>query len=162
LLVLIASGKFRHRVDAASLGGLCCMVVAGPRTVCVVMGFEIQMISLFAHKRSKLWITCHSRKTWFRILRYYGLHHLTPQGELPFFEWWLPTRNQIHKLQRKGFDSLALLVVWLLWKERNRRVHDRAPLQLVPLAPLILEEARRWAWAGFAGIASLGCLRLRL
>jgi hypothetical protein len=44
-------------------------------------------------------------------MRYYELQHLTPQEELPFFEWWLPTRKQIHKLQRKGFDSLALLVV---------------------------------------------------
>jgi hypothetical protein len=96
------------------------------------------------------------------ILRYYGLQHLTPQGELPFFEWWLPTRKQVHKLRQKGFDSLALLVVWSSWKEKNRRVHDRAALQPVALAPLILEEARRWGRAGFAGIASLGRLRLRL
>jgi hypothetical protein len=41
-------------------------------------------------------------------------------------------------------------------------VHDRAALQPVALASLILEEARRWARAGFAGITSLGRLRLRL
>jgi hypothetical protein len=39
------------------------------------------------------------------------LQHLTPQLELPFFKWWLDIRKQVHKLQRKGFDSLALLVV---------------------------------------------------
>jgi hypothetical protein len=38
-------------------------------------------------------------------------------------------------------------------------VHDRVALQPVALAPLILEEARRWARAEFTGIASLGRLR---
>jgi hypothetical protein len=41
-------------------------------------------------------------------------------------------------------------------------VHDKVALQPVALAPLILEEARRWARVGFAGIASLGRLRHRL
>jgi hypothetical protein len=59
------------------------------------------------------------------------------------------------KSQRKGFDSLALLVVWSLWKERNLRVHERVALQSVLLAPHILEEARRWTQAGFVGIGSL-------
>jgi hypothetical protein len=40
----------------------------------------------------------YSRETWFRILRYYGLQLLTSQEELPFFEWWLATRKQVHKL----------------------------------------------------------------
>jgi hypothetical protein len=44
------------------------------------------------------------------------------------------------KLRRKGFDSL----IWSLWKERNWHVHDRVALRPVALAPLILEEARRW------------------
>jgi hypothetical protein len=105
---------------------------------------------------------CSQLGTWFRIMHYYGLQYLAPQEELPFFKWWLPTRKQIHKLRRKGFDSLALLVVLSLWKERNRHVHDRAALQPVALAPLILEEARRWARVRFAGIASLDRLRLRL
>jgi hypothetical protein len=94
---------------------------------------------------------------------YYGLQHLTPQEETLFFEWWSAIRKQVHKLRRKGFDSLALLVIWSLWKERNRHVHDRAAFQPVVLALLILEEARSWVRAGFfAGIASLGRIRLRL
>jgi hypothetical protein len=39
-------------------------------------------------------------------------------------------------VQRKGFDSLAWLVVWSLWCERNRKVHDRVALQPVALASL--------------------------
>jgi hypothetical protein len=59
----------------------------------------------------------HSRETWFRVLRYYDLEHLTPQAELPNFDWWLGVRKRVHKSQCKGFDSLALLVVWSLWKK---------------------------------------------
>jgi hypothetical protein len=102
----------------------------------------------------------HSRETWFRVLRFYGLDHLTPQEELPYFDWWLAVRKRVHKSQRKGFDSLSLLVVLSLWKERNLRVHERVTLHLVSLAPRILEEARRWARAGFVGIGSLGRRRL--
>jgi hypothetical protein len=40
----------------------------------------------------------HSRETWLRILHYYGLQHLAPQEELPFFEWWVATWKQVHKL----------------------------------------------------------------
>lgn len=72
-------------------------------------------------------------------MRYYGLHHLTPQVEQPFFEWWLDIRKQVHKLQHKRFDSLA----WSSWRERNQRVHDRVALQPVALVPQILEEAWR-------------------
>jgi hypothetical protein len=66
--------------------------------------------------------------------KFYGLDHLTPQEEVPCFVWWLAVRKRVHKSQRKGFDSLALLVVWSLWKEKNLRVHDRVALQSVSLA----------------------------
>jgi hypothetical protein len=114
---------------------------------------------------SKLWTTyfwgcVHSRETWFRVLCYFGLDQITPQEELPYFEWWLDIRKQVHKSQRKGFDSLTLLVIWSLWKERNWRVHERVALQPVLLAPRIMEEARRWTQASFVGIGSLGRRRL--
>jgi hypothetical protein len=102
----------------------------------------------------------HSRETWFRVLRYYGLDHLTSQEELSYFDWSLGVRKRVHKSQRKGFDSLALLVIWSLWKERNLCVHERVALQPVSLAPHILEEAQRWARAGFVGIGLLGRGRL--
>jgi hypothetical protein len=45
-------------------------------------------------------------------------------------------------------------------RQSNRRIHDKIALQPVALAPLTLEEARRWGRAGFAGIGSLNRLRL--
>jgi hypothetical protein len=40
------------------------------------------------------------------------------------------------------------------------RIHDRAVLQPVELAPLILEEVQRWGHVGFTRIGSLGRIRL--
>jgi hypothetical protein len=42
------------------------------------------------------------------------------------------------------------------------RVHERVALRPVLLAPHILEEAQRWARAGFVGIGTLGRRRLQL
>jgi hypothetical protein len=56
----------------------------------------------------------HSRETWFRLLRYYDLDHLTPQEELPYFDRWLGVRKRVHKSQRKRlrlFGASGRLVV---------------------------------------------------
>ncbi|RCV16510.1 hypothetical protein SETIT_3G144200v2 [Setaria italica] len=101
-----------------------------------------------------------NRETWFRILRCFQLDGLAPQAEQPFAEWWTDTRKQVAKVRRKGFDSIVWLVAWLIWRERNRRVHQRSALQPVALAPVIMEEARLWARAGFVALASLLGIRL--
>jgi hypothetical protein len=157
--VLIAFGKCRPPNGVVSLAGLCFTIVAGFRTGYVDMRCVIRIPVRYVQVETldHLLLGCvHSRETWFRVLRFYGLDHLSPQEELPYFVWWLAVRKRVHKSQRKGFDSLALLVVWSLWKERNLRVHERVALQPVSLAPRILEEARRWARADFVGIGSLG------
>jgi hypothetical protein len=84
----------------------------------------------------------YGHETWFWIPRYIDLQKLTPRDEMSFFDWWLKARKQVSKIRHKGFDSLAPLVAWLLWNERNRRVHDRVALPPVALALLILEETQ--------------------
>uniref|UniRef100_K3ZCM8 Uncharacterized protein n=1 Tax=Setaria italica TaxID=4555 RepID=K3ZCM8_SETIT len=70
----------------------------------------------------------HGHETWFHVLRFFVI-------------------KRIAKTQRKDFDSLIWLVASSLWKERNRRVHERAALQPISLAPVVLEEPRRRARA---------------
>uniref|UniRef100_K3Y1D4 Reverse transcriptase zinc-binding domain-containing protein n=1 Tax=Setaria italica TaxID=4555 RepID=K3Y1D4_SETIT len=65
-------------------------------------------------------------------------------GQAPFTEWWIQARKRVAKTQRKGFDSLDWMVAWSLWKEQNRWVYEWRALQLVALAPVILEEVRTW------------------
>jgi hypothetical protein len=51
-----------------------------------------------------------SREVWFRVLRPAGFHLLTPLVESALAEWWIASRKRVHKLHRKGFDTLILLV----------------------------------------------------
>lgn len=84
-----------------------------------------------------LFIGCaFNHETWFCNYRFVCLQELTPQNDQPFCDWWLRSKKQVPKDHRKGFDSLALLVIWSLWKERNRQVHDRTVLQSVVFVPV--------------------------
>jgi hypothetical protein len=69
--------------------------------------------------------------------------------------WWCSTRKSVAKTRRKGFDAFVWLVAWSIWRERNRRVHDREAMMPMALAPAILDEARTWARTGFLPIARL-------
>jgi hypothetical protein len=48
---------------------------------------------------------------------------------------------------RKGLSSLALLVVWEIWKERNARVFRKKLSSNVVIFELIKAEARLWTLA---------------
>ena len=41
-----------------------------------------------------------------------------------FLVVWLSARKSVQKEVRKGFDSLVLLIGWILWKERNDRTFN--------------------------------------
>jgi hypothetical protein len=62
-----------------------------------------------------------------------GFQYLMPSVEMVLADWWITTRErEIHKLQRKGFDTIFLLLYWMLWNIRNNRVfegglHPRRP-----------------------------------
>jgi hypothetical protein len=86
----------------------------------------------------------------------------TPSPEEPVAVWWLNKRKAVAKPSHKSIDTLFWLVTWSLWKERNRCVHERAALQPVALAGVIMEDARLWARAGFVSIAALLGFRRRV
>jgi hypothetical protein len=78
-----------------------------------------------------------------------GSRYLTPSVELVLADWWIASRKRIQKLHRKGFDTLLLLVCWMLWNERNSRVFEGVSIEAVRLASLIRDEGRQWVAAGF-------------
>jgi hypothetical protein len=71
--------------------------------------------------------------------------HSIPMGGQSFPEWWnIMSMGQT----RKVVASLAMLILWEVWKERNNRVFNnkRAPSQVV--FDRVKDEARLWVLAG--------------
>jgi len=52
----------------------------------------------------------YSREVWLRVLRLAGLAHLAPAFDAALIDWWLEARSQLPRLDRRGFDSITLLV----------------------------------------------------
>jgi hypothetical protein len=74
------------------------------------------------------------------VLRFFGLGALAPLQEEPVAVWWLQARKAVAKPSHKGFNTLIWLVIWSIWREQNRRIHEWAALQPVVFAGSILEE----------------------
>jgi hypothetical protein len=96
-----------------------------------------------------------SRETWFRTLGHILLPQLAPDRLMSLAAWWCSARKPVAKTRRKGFDAFVWLVAWSIWRERNRRVHEREALMPAALASAILDEAKTWARAGFLLMARL-------
>ena len=69
-------------------------------------------------------------------------------------EWWM---LGIHKrgASRKAMASLAMLVSWEIWKERNARVFRSNSITVDMLVNKIKDEAHMWC---FAGAKAISCI----
>ena len=90
-----------------------------------------------------------AREVWDRLLRRAHIWLDTPTGVSPFVDWCLSSRKRLPRELRRGFDSLALLVAWSLWKERNRRVFDAAASSVDDVVKGVIAEGGLWVAAGF-------------
>jgi hypothetical protein len=59
------------------------------------------------------------------------------------------------------FDSLVLLVVWILWKERNDRTFNGELCDGQQLLSKLLSEAQDWVAADFKCLSMLSPLLLQ-
>jgi hypothetical protein len=62
-----------------------------------------------------------SGEVWFSILHPLGLQAVMPDSNSRLATWWFQSRKQVDKSGCNGFNCLVLLVIWLLWKERNQQ-----------------------------------------
>jgi hypothetical protein len=91
----------------------------------------------------------YARLVWFRCMRRLGVQIEEPQGDTDLKRWWVEARKRVKRRDRRSFDTLVILVSWMLWKQRNARAFGNVRLQKseVELTSAILEELRLWAFA---------------
>jgi hypothetical protein len=85
-----------------------------------------------------------------------GLQNLSPGMEVTVFqEWWRQSETQLSKEQRKGFNSLVILVAWRLWKHMNECVFDEASPSMSRILQSRSEDVKPWSLAGAAALRRL-------
>ena len=69
-------------------------------------------------------------------------------------QWWSNTAKK-SSVPRKAMASIAMLVTWELWKERNHRVFRHYETPAPTLMSLIKQEALAWVAAGAKDLPGL-------
>ena len=84
-----------------------------------------------------------------------GLQHLAPGNDSTLADWWLLTRDAVPETIRRAFDSLVLLVAWVIWKERNSRTFSNVAKTTTQVIAVVTEELDAYIGAGYRRLASL-------
>ena len=81
-------------------------------------------------------------------MSWFGWGEVAPDSQAAILaEWWRIPRDA-----RKGFDSLVVLVSWLLWKERNNRTFDRRARSAREFQAAVCDEIVMWIQGGFKSL----------
>jgi hypothetical protein len=85
-----------------------------------------------------------------------GMLQLVPQSMDEVFEdWWCASSSNVQEQLRKGFNTLVMLGVWVIWKHMNSCVFNGAAPS-VPATLLVAKEAALlWSMAGAKGLLLL-------
>ena len=93
-----------------------------------------------------------SRQVWYDSLAWCRLPASTPTADTPFIDWLAASAATIPACLRRGFTTLALLIAWEIWKQRNACIFNAAQPSISKTVVTIREEARGWAHAGARGL----------
>jgi len=64
-----------------------------------------------------------SKQVWLGVLRKLGWEAVFPDRQQNrLVAWWSDAWKKISKDEKQCFDSIVVLICWLLWKERNDRI----------------------------------------
>jgi hypothetical protein len=84
------------------------------------------------------------------VIEWLGIASIRTQDWVPGIEigeWWA-TMACVAKPNRKAIASMAMLVSWTIWNERNARVFNNKAAPTSVLLELIKNEVRLWITAG--------------
>ena len=96
-----------------------------------------------------------AREVWTKVLHRCNLDLLVPRDGDSLIEWWPDARRRAPPRSRKGFDSLVILFVWSLWKERNGRVFQRSAEMVNLVFRRITYEIELWKLSGAVGLRQI-------
>lgn len=68
--------------------------------------------------------------------------------------WWLQSNSQFHGRRKEGWNTLVMLIWWLVWKERNARIFKRTGTNGRSLSFKVREEFKLWVEAGAQALQS--------
>ena len=78
---------------------------------------------------------------WFNLFIKLGWEPVSPSAQdRRLAAWWTVARKCIRKDDRQCFDSVVILVSWMLWKERNNRTFERIVRSVLELLGWVVEE----------------------
>ncbi|KAE8802944.1 hypothetical protein D1007_21299 [Hordeum vulgare] len=93
--------------------------------------------------------TCFSSQVWVQFRAWARADFLIPDDNFSTTEdWWLKARAAIPKPMRRNFDTIAILLHWRIWKERNARIFDNVASALDKVRDLTVEDIVVWRVAG--------------
>jgi hypothetical protein len=92
-----------------------------------------------------------AREVWHHILSFIGLQQFSPGRDAAHFQGWSSSEMAVPKLQRKGFNSVVLLVAWRLWRHRKTCVFYGTSPSISRNIEDIKDDAKLWGLAGAAG-----------
>ena len=96
-----------------------------------------------------------ARQVWYLLLSPLGLASLTPDADVRFGHWWIRQRKRLDAPAQQLFDSMILLVAWVLWKERNSVTFERSLVSdATSICRKVASEANEWALAGFRSVSA--------
>jgi hypothetical protein len=97
-----------------------------------------------------MFLHCHfSRQVWARFRSWTRADFPIPSEAFPCTEdWWLTTKKRAPKNHRRDFDTVAILVHWRLWKERNARIFQEEQNTVDRVFELIVDDINSWRAAG--------------
>jgi hypothetical protein len=96
-------------------------------------------------------------RIWIELKEWLGLHDVDPRAwhnRRTVKEWW--TKSILQRGQsRKAMASLAMLVSWEIWKERNARVFQNSATTSFMLIAKVKDEMAMWCHAGAKALCIL-------
>jgi hypothetical protein len=69
------------------------------------------------------------------------------QNERSFADWWCRIMKRVRKRQKKGINSLSILVVWSIWKHRNDYVLKGVSPSINTILGAIKDNLSLWGLA---------------